>query len=62
MKYFLLILFILSTCAQSVAISSSDQKNNDLTILQEIWEKKDSSKIASKFPEVTSIAEKMIII
>lgn len=58
MKYFLLILFILSSCAQSVATSFPNQKDNDLAIIQKIWEKKDPSEIISKFPEVTSIAEK----
>lgn len=58
MKYLLLLLFILSSCAQHVATSSSSQKENDLSIIQKIWEKKDPSEIALKFPEVTQISEK----
>lgn len=58
MKYFLLILFILSSCAQSVVIGSPHLKDNDLTIIQKNWETKDPSEIALRFPEAASIAEK----
>jgi hypothetical protein len=58
MKYFLLIIFILSSCAQSVVIGSPHLKDNDLAIIHKIWEKKDPSEIALRFPEATSIAEK----
>jgi hypothetical protein len=58
MKYFLLILFILSSCAQSIVLGSPHLKDNDLTIIQKIWKTKDPSEIALRFPEAASIAEK----
>jgi hypothetical protein len=58
MKYFLLMIFILSSCAQSIAKNSSYGKDNDLAIIQKIWEQKDPSEIGLKFSEVTLITEK----